>query len=117
MNFTSTDQSPFIPVAAPGNSGTYYVKVTSAKGCASTDSTIAKVSTKPVVNAGSDAAVCEGSGIQLHSTGNNITSYQWSPASEISNPNIPDPVALPKETTVYILTVANIECKVSDSVR
>ena len=116
MNFTSTDQSPFIPVAAPGNSGTYYVKVTSAKGCASTDSTIAKLSTKPVVNAGSDAAVCEGSGIQLHSTGNNITSYQWSPASEISNPNIPDPVAFPKETTVYILTVANIECKVSDSV-
>jgi gliding motility-associated-like protein len=116
MNFTSTDQSPFIPVANPANSGIYYVKVTSAKGCASTDSTIAKVSTKPVVNAGSDAAVCEGSGIQLHSTGNNITLYEWSPASEISNPDIPDPIALPIETTVYILTVANIECKVSDSV-
>lgn len=116
MNFVSADQSPFIPKAVTGNSGMYYVKVTSDKGCASTDSTIVRLNNRPEVNAGGDAAVCEGSGIQLHSTGNNITSYQWSPASEISNPNIPNPVALPQETTEYILTVANIECKVSDSV-
>ena len=92
------------------------MKVTSDKGCTSTDSTIVNLSTRPVVNAGSDAAICEGSGIQLHSTGNNITSYEWSPASEISNPNIADPVARPNETTVFILTVAHNECKVSDSV-
>jgi gliding motility-associated-like protein len=116
MNFTSTAQSPFIPKAIPGNSGTYYVNVTSGKGCISRDSTIASINITPVVNAGSDTSVCEGSGIQLNSTGNNIISYQWSPASEISNPNIPNPIALPKQTTLYILTVANNECKASDSV-
>src|SRR5665647_120125 len=116
MNFTSTAQSPFIPKAIPGNSGTYYVNVTSGKGCISRDSTIASINITPVVNAGSDTSVCEGSGIQLNSTGNNIISYQWSPASEISNPNIPNPIAFPKQTTLYTLTVANNECKASDSV-
>ena len=116
MNFTSTAQSPFIPKAVPGNSGTYYVNVTSGKGCISRDSTIASINITPVVNAGSDTSVCEGSGIQLNSTGNNIISYQWSPASEISNPNILNPIAFPIQTTLYTLTVANNECKASDSV-
>ena len=116
MNFTSKDPSPFIPGAVPANNGTYYVMVTSAKGCTSIDSTVAKLSVRPGVNAGSDEAVCEGSGIELHATGNNITSYQWAPLSGISNPNISNPVVYPPETTVYILTVGNNECKVSDSV-
>lgn len=115
-NFISSQEFPSIPAAVAGNGGTYYVKVTSDKGCTSTDSVIVNLSSKPVVNAGSDTAVCEGSGIQLHSTGNNITSYEWSPSSEISNPGIADPVARPDKTTVFILTVAHSECKVSDSV-
>jgi gliding motility-associated-like protein len=116
MNFSSAQQSPFIPVAAAGNSGTYYVKVTSPRGCTSIDSTLVELFTKPFVNAGSDAEICEGSSIQLNSTGsNNITSYAWIPPEEVSNANIPNPIALPGETTLYILTVANNGCKVSDS--
>jgi gliding motility-associated-like protein len=117
MNFSSTQQSPFIPAAVAGNSGTYYVKVTSAKGCASIDSTIVELASKPSVNAGTDAEICEGSSIGLNSTGsNNITSYEWTPPEGVSDPAIPNPVTSPKETTLYILTVANNECKVSDSV-
>ena len=116
VNFSSIAQSPFIPMAVTGNSGTYYVNVTSAKGCTSKDSTIASVSIKPVVNAGSDSEICEGTAIQLNSTGSNITSYQWNNAATISNANIPNPVALPKQTTLYILTVTNNKCKSSDSV-
>ncbi|MEO8766660.1 MAG: gliding motility-associated C-terminal domain-containing protein [Ginsengibacter sp.] len=116
MNFTSPESSPVIPVGVAGNSGIYYVKVTSALGCVSIDSTIARLSIKPVVNAGSDAAICEGASIQLHSSGSNISSYLWKPEIEVSNPGIPDPLAFPGETTDYILTVANIDCKVSDTV-
>jgi gliding motility-associated-like protein len=117
MNFSSTEQSPFIPAAVAGNSGTYYVKVTSAKGCASIDSTIVQLTSKPSVNAGANAEICEGTSIQLNSTGsNNITSYAWTPPEGVSDPNIPNPIVSPKETTLYILTVANNECKVSDSV-
>jgi gliding motility-associated-like protein len=117
MNFSSTEQSPFIPAAVAGNSGTYYVKVTSAKGCTSIDSTIVQLTSKPSVNAGANAEICEGTSIQLNSTGsNNITSYAWTPPEGVSDPNIPNPIVSPKETTLYILTVANNECKVSDSV-
>jgi gliding motility-associated-like protein len=115
-NFKSSDQSPSIPKATLANSGTYYVKVTSDKGCASKDSVIANIYTRPSVNAGTDGAVCEGSNIQLHGTGSNITSYQWSPALEVSNPLIPDPIAHPFGSTAFVLTVANNDCKVSDSV-
>ena len=115
MNFMSVVQSPFIPAAVPGNSGTYFVRVTSDKGCVSNDSTIASISPRPVVNAGNDAEICEGAAVQLNSTGSNITSYQWSPSSGVSNATIPNPVALPKQTTLYILTVANNNCKSSDS--
>ena len=115
MNFTSMAQSPFIPAAVPANRGTYFVKVTSDKGCVSNDSTIANISPRPVVNAGSDAEICEGASVQLNSTGSNITSYQWTPSSEVSNATIPNPVALPKQTTLYILTVSNNNCKSSDS--
>lgn len=115
LNFTSTKQSPFIPGAMPGNGGNYYVTVTSSKGCTSTDSTLTTLSNKPVVNAGVDTAVCQGFGIKLNATGKNITSYNWTPASEVSDPNILNPVASPKQTTLFILKVFNNLCTVSDS--
>lgn len=116
QNFTSAAQSPFIPNASPANSGKYYVKVTSAKGCASIDSTIANITAAPVVNAGNDMEICEGTSVQLNSTGTNITAYQWSPVAGISNLHIPDPVADPSQTTLYVITVANNKCMSSDSV-
>jgi gliding motility-associated-like protein len=116
LNFSSTSQSPFILNAVPRNSGKYYVKVTSAKGCVSIDSTIADITAAPIVNAGNDIEICEDRTVQLNSTGTNITAYQWSPVVGISNANIPNPVAQPSQTTLYILTVANNNCRSSDSV-
>ncbi len=117
LGFSSTSQFPFIPLAGPGNNGTYYVTVTSAKGCSSKDSTIVSLSTRPSVNAGNDQEICEGTSAQLNGTGSGIiTSYEWSPPVSISNPNIPDPVVFPTDTTRYTLIVANNQCKVSDSV-
>lgn len=116
MNFASTEQNPIILNTTVGNSGMYYVKVTSAKGCVSIDSTSASLNIKPVVNAGSDAEICEGTNIQLSSTGNNITSYQWMPANGLSDVNIPNPVASPLQTTEYILNAFDNSCRSSDSV-
>jgi gliding motility-associated-like protein len=115
-NFTSSLSSPFIAGATAANNGRYYVKVTSDKGCTTLDSTVVALSSKPLVNAGNDGVVCEGSTITLHSTTSNFTSFQWSPVSEISDPAIADPVAYPVGTTLYVLTASNNECKVADSV-
>ena len=95
-------QFPFITNASLSNNGKYFVQVTSAKGCASIDSVVAAISIKPLVKAGADAEICEGSDIQLQSTGSNIVSYLWNPQSEVSNPVIPNPVAYPKNSTLYL---------------
>jgi gliding motility-associated-like protein len=115
-NFISNEQNPFIAMATFANNGKYYVTGTSEKGCTSTDSTVATLSVRPEVNAGGDQEICEGNQAQLKSTGNHITSYQWSPVEGLSNPQISDPVAVPSQTTLYILQVANVDCIVSDSV-
>ncbi|HET7119586.1 MAG TPA: gliding motility-associated C-terminal domain-containing protein, partial [Hanamia sp.] len=117
LGFSSNDQNPFIPMISLGNNGTYYVSVTSAKACTSKDSVVSSIYLKPTINAGNDEEICEGSSVRLNSTGsNNITSYQWLPAEGLSNQKVPNPVASPDETTLYIVTVANNNCEVSDSV-
>lgn len=114
--FISNQQNPVIGMASPANNGIYYVTATSVKGCISKDSAAATLFTRPQVNAGGDREICQGSSVQLKSTGDHITSWQWSPTDGLSNPAIPDPVALPSQTTLYILRVNNVDCMASDSV-
>jgi gliding motility-associated-like protein len=114
--FISNEQNPLIAMATPANNGKYYVTGISVKGCTSKDSALATLFTRPQVNAGRDQEICMGNSVQLKSIGNNITSWQWSPSAGLSNPQISDPVALPLQTTLYILYVANVDCVVSDSV-
>ncbi len=115
-NFSSNEQDPFIPLSTAANNGKYYVTSTSSKGCTSNDSTIATLTTPPTINAGNDQEICEGNSVQLESIGsNNITSYQWFPPIGLSDPKIPNPIASPSETTLYILQAAHDECMVSDS--
>jgi gliding motility-associated-like protein len=58
----------------------------------------------PFVSVGNDTTICYNSAAQLHGTfqGN---SFSWSPTSSLSNPNSPNPVATPINTTTYVLTV------------
>jgi gliding motility-associated-like protein len=113
--FISNQQNPVIPIATAANIGKYYVTGTSAKGCISHDSAVATLFAPPLVDAGADEEICQGNFVQLKSTGDKITSYQWSPATGLSNPQIADPVAFPSQTTWYVLHVANVDCIVSDS--
>lgn len=117
LGFSSNDQNPYIPAVGLGNNGTYYVSVTSAKGCVSKDSVTTSLFQKPTIDAGNDQEICAGSSVQLNSTGsNNITSYQWSPPEGLSNTAIPNPIASPVESTLYVVAVTNNDCEVSDSV-
>jgi gliding motility-associated-like protein len=50
-------------------------------------------------------------------TGDSYT-YLWSPAIYLSNPNIPNPVFTPGETTTYVLTVSTLTgVSVSDTIK
>jgi len=116
--FTSNQPDPFFPVATPADTGLFYVRVTSAKGCTTADTVQVSLYQKPVVDAGQDQAFCQGGHVTLRAMGsNNITSYQWTPASSLSDAFVAQPVAAPDTTTEYRLVAANHDCAVSDSVR
>lgn len=62
------------------------------------------------------ATVCFGDQAQLTATGG--TSYNWRPATGLSDPNVPNPLASPSTTTTYFVTISNDEngCTFEDSV-
>lgn len=99
------------PTASPLTTTQYRVIGTSAEGCADTASVVVTV-TNP--SAGPDRTVCNNDSVMLAASG--AVSYQWSPATGLSNPNIANPVAKPTQTTAYVVTMRVDTCVVSDTV-
>ncbi len=52
-----------------------------------------------------DVVICPGGQYQLKVSGG--TKYTWTPATGLSNPNIPNPIAKPDETTTYLVEVTD----------
>ncbi len=50
-----------------------------------------------------DVVICPGGQFQLNISGG--VSYEWMPATGLSNPHIPNPIAAPEETTTYVVEV------------
>lgn len=63
-----------------------------------------------IANAGPDAFVCSGgqTSTQLNATGG--ISYQWTPVTGLSNPNIANPIASPTVPTYYVVAVGVAGC-------
>ena len=61
------------------------------------------------LNGFEDVVICPGGQYQLQLSGGQ--SYSWSPVEGLNNPNIPNPIASPSETTTYIVEVTD-ECNV-----
>lgn len=62
-----------------------------------------------------NSTVCSGDPVQLNASGG--ISYSWSPAATLSDPNIPNPIATPTQTTVYYVDMDfNTGCAIVDSV-
>ncbi|WP_158267635.1 gliding motility-associated C-terminal domain-containing protein [Adhaeribacter arboris] len=93
---------------------TYYVQAVN-QGCAGERVPVKILVEAPVADAGSDITIEAGKSVELAGKGG--VSYQWAPAEGLSNPNIANPVAFPKQTTRYTLTVTTAEgCTATDEV-
>jgi gliding motility-associated-like protein len=64
----------------------------------------------PAINAfaGQDVTIGLGDSIQLEATGVAITTWNWSPGSELNDSTIFNPIASPIDSTAFILTVYDI---------
>lgn len=83
------------PVASPPNTTSYVLTVTNpASGCPkpSSDSLVLTVLPQIFPFAGNDTAVIAGEPLQFNATGG--IRYQWTPATNLSADNIPNPVGL-----------------------
>lgn len=102
------------PVASPTSTTTYLLTVTDTLGDTATAYVVVMVSV-PIANAGIDQITCMGDSIQLN--GNGGVSYSWSPTSGLSDPNIPNPIAVISSTTTYTLTAWDQNgCSATDDV-
>jgi hypothetical protein len=76
------------------NAGTgNYLFTPNAGQCANTGSLSVTINSLPAVNAGGDAFICQGAGIQLNGSGTG--SLQWTPATGLNNATIATPTASP----------------------
>jgi gliding motility-associated-like protein len=87
-----------------------------SSGCRDTANSVLEAFGIPIVNAGSDQEICQGSGKVL--TANGADSYFWSPATGLSCANCPSPIATPDSLTTYTVTGASIHgCTATDQVK
>ena len=92
-----------------------YVTGTSALGCSATDSVDVTVNILPVVQTIIDTTVCIAQNITLTTTG--AQTYLWSPAINLSNPNIASPVFSGAVGQTYTVTGTDANgCKNNDVV-
>ena len=108
------------PLASPTRTTWYVMTVTDAEGAISRDTVLVSVVAPPVADAGEPVAICPGSSVQLKGKANAGTppyNFNWSPADGLSSAAIPAPVAAPRITTRYTLTVTDAKgCSHSDAV-
>ena len=102
------------PVAKPGSTTTYSVTITDENGCSAVSSVTVNVA--PVLSATATASdpligTCPGSTstLDVNVTGGEAGySYSWIPTADLDDANIKSPVAKPGATTLYTVTVTDV---------
>ncbi|RYZ21525.1 MAG: T9SS type B sorting domain-containing protein [Chitinophagaceae bacterium] len=93
------------PMAGPSAPVTYQVVVTGANSCKDSATIDVQVNPKPVLTLTANSSSCRGDSLQLNAGGGGT--YQWSPATGLSNAGIAAPKAAPAATTTYSVLVTN----------
>ncbi|MEM6318518.1 MAG: gliding motility-associated C-terminal domain-containing protein [Bacteroidota bacterium] len=103
------------PIATVNNTIIYTVEVTNASGCTGTDNITINVNGGPQAEAGPNVVLCAGETGQLNASGG--VTYQWSPTTGLSNPNIANPTVTTNQVTTYVVTVTDqFGCTATDDV-
>ena len=64
---------------------------------------------------GEGGFICGGEDFQLEASGAEV--YRWSPQTYLNNPNLPNPIATPPQTTTYTVTMINdFGCRADSSI-
>ncbi|HTB07789.1 MAG TPA: PKD domain-containing protein, partial [Bacteroidia bacterium] len=105
---TSIIQNPKVVYTTPG---AFTVKLVVKNGSGSdslTKISYINVVAKPTVTLSGNTTICPGSSTVITATGGGT--YAWSPATNLTCTNCPNPTASPAATTTYSLAVSNGTC-------
>ncbi len=103
------------PFVYPKNT-TWYKVLLDDNGCLNTDSIRVRVVDRVTLTVRSDTTYCLGDGVQLSAITDGLK-FSWTPNSDLSNPNIVNPIANPPINTTYFLTAHIGKCSSTDDVR
>jgi len=78
------------PTATISSTTTFYLTVIGSATCIAIDSVTITIDPIPLVDTRTDTAICRFSPLVL-TTNSNATTYTWSPAGDVSDPNIASP--------------------------
>lgn len=96
--------------------GTYTAYVKDANGCVfSLSNQVVGLTNTLVFTPMTDSTICEGTGATLRPQ-SNATAYNWQASSNLSATNIQNPVASPKATERFIVTLTLGICSANDTV-
>jgi len=96
------------PTANPGTTTTYTVTGTAVNGCTGSATITVTVNPTPNVTINPNAVTRCLNDAPSQLTASGATVYSWTPATGLSNTNIPNPTANPALTTTYIVTGTDI---------
>ncbi len=112
---TSRNQNAQWTFTGPGPK-TATLVVTNSKGCKDTAQVNFVVLDKPILNLPfRDTLICVPDTLQLQANGTGT--FSWSPNQNIINPNTPNPLVYPTNTTFYYVDLIEAGCTNRDSVR
>lgn len=106
---------PLHTYTAPGN---YEASVfaTADNGCSTEPIILPVFVSRAFANAGPDTLVIQNDPFQLHGTGGGI--FEWTPATGLDNPTVPNPIATLQDDIIYTLKVTSNEgCVDTDEVK
>lgn len=113
----STAQNPQFNVAHYGNYQ-LMLTVTSTNGCSNTLTFPFESPYPPAELLADSLAICTGESIGLFPDADTDFTYVWTPATDLSNPNVPNPLASPDSTIIYSVEISgNGPCVVHKTVK
>ncbi len=118
VGYQSTQTAAVIPQLKYSDTGLYTFKETFYFNCVSLDTFYLKVFPGTALNAVPGYPICAGASEQLSAVSSGTVRYQWFPSTGLSNDTIPNPVAMPGDSTDYkVVSTNEYGCKDSANVQ
>ena len=114
-NPTLSDTSVANPLVSPQSRNAYYLEVMDQYGCVNQDTIIVGLHMVTEASTVLESSLCQGDSVQLYASGG--VAYSWNNVLSLSDPTVPNPVASPGITTLYMVEITDANgCKREDSV-